>query len=75
MNPQLKSEFLVADFSAASRIETAKPLHLLSETGAFGSPELGTAEKGERLLNAIVPEVVKFLREFATWPPVKNLLR
>lgn len=75
VNPQLNSDFLVADFSAASRVETAKPLHLLSETGAFGKPELGTAEKGERLLNAVVPEVVKFLREFATWPAVKSFDR
>jgi len=26
-------------------------------------------------MNAVVPEVVKFLREFATWPAVKAFAR
>ena len=39
----------------------------LSVTGAFGHPELATAEKGEALFSAAAGEVVKFVREFAGW--------
>ena len=40
----------------------------LSETGAFGHPEIATAEKGESLFAAAAEQVVAFVREFARWP-------
>ena len=39
----------------------------LSENGAIGMPELATAEKGERFLEAAAQAVVRFLAEFESW--------
>ena len=41
--------------------------HRLSPTGAMGSPELATPEKGEELLTLATDEVVKFIEEFLGW--------
>ena len=43
----------------------------MSRTGAFGKPEIATAEKGEALLAATAAEVVKFIREFRDWPAIE----
>jgi len=42
-------------------------------TGALGSPEHATAEKGESLLAAITGEVVRFIRQMADWPMPESL--
>lgn len=49
------------------RIYVAKRISTWAPTGAMGSPQNATAEKGESLLKAIVDEVVKCLEDFATW--------
>jgi len=40
----------------------------LTGSGAMGRPEAATAEKGEALLDAVVGDVVAFLRDFRRWP-------
>ena len=40
----------------------------LSPTGTFGDPLLASREKGERILDACVEELLAFLRDFARWP-------
>ncbi|MEQ8788778.1 MAG: creatininase family protein [Pirellulaceae bacterium] len=50
-----------------NRVHVAQPFEKLTRTGALGRPELGTAEKGERLFAAVVEELVAFVREFSTW--------
>ena len=49
----------------------ARTFDQLSETGAFGHPETGTADKGEALFEAAADEVVSFVREFAGWPAIR----
>jgi creatinine amidohydrolase len=54
-----------------SRVTVQRPFEFRSETGALGHPELGTAEKGEAMLQAGVEQVVAFVRELASWPPIE----
>lgn len=49
------------------RVTVAGRFHRLTETGAMGSPEKATPEKGESLLAAGAREVAAFVEEFVTW--------
>ena len=49
------------------RVSFASRFYRQTETGALGSPEFSTAEKGESLLNAIIDEVTAFIEDFLTW--------
>ena len=69
-NISFESAFYVPDFSAPSRVDVPRTFDQLSKTGAFGHPELATAEKGEALFQAAAGEVVKVVREFARWPSI-----
>lgn len=51
-----------------SGVRVAGRFNLKSETGALGSPELATAEKGESLLSAIVDEVASLTEQMIAWP-------
>lgn len=62
-----ESAFYTPDSSRASRIAIVRPFEHVSETGAYGHPELGTPEKGEAILAAAAGELIAFLREVATW--------
>jgi creatinine amidohydrolase len=64
------SAFYCPDFSRPSRVDVPRAFDELSITGAFGTPQLATSEKGEALLAAAAGEVIAFIREFATWQPV-----
>ncbi|CCW34996.1 uncharacterized protein, putative amidase [Chthonomonas calidirosea] len=67
-NIPFESAFYCPDFSSPSRVDVPRAFDQLSQTGAFGHPELATQEKGEALFQAVAEQVVSFLREFATWP-------
>lgn len=56
-----------------SRVSMFRRFHRLTATGSMGDPTAATAQKGESMLDAIVEDVVKFLTEFATWPPLPSL--
>lgn len=62
-----ESAFYTPDFGAPSRVDVARSFDQLSVTGAFGHPEVASAEKGALLFDTAVREVVGFIREFATW--------
>jgi creatinine amidohydrolase len=64
---RVESRFYQPDGAGSNRVYVATPFEHLTRTGALGRPELGTAEKGERLLQAVVDELVGFIHEFATW--------
>ena len=49
------------------RLNVPKRITTWTPTGAMGSPQYATPEKGRSLLEAIVDEVVKCLEDFATW--------
>ncbi|MCC6444032.1 MAG: creatininase family protein [Armatimonadetes bacterium] len=65
------SDYFVPDASRPSRVHSPRLFHRVSKTGAFGSPELASPEKGAALLQTIADEVVAFLKEFAQWPPLE----
>ncbi len=49
------------------RVTVAGRFHRQTPTGAMGSPELATVDKGEELLERGASEVVKFIEEFLEW--------
>jgi creatinine amidohydrolase/Fe(II)-dependent formamide hydrolase-like protein len=66
-----ESAFYRPDSGRASRVSIVRPFEHVSETGAYGHPELGTPEKGEAILAAAVGELVACVREIATWPSLE----
>jgi creatinine amidohydrolase len=66
-----ESAFWTPDSSGPSRVQVARMFHQYTQTGALGHPEIATAEKGDALYAAVVPEVVALVREIAAWPPVE----
>jgi creatinine amidohydrolase len=69
-NIPFESAFYCPDFHRSSRVDIPRTFDQLSITGAFGYPEISTAEKGEALYAAAAAEVVSFIREFRRWPLV-----
>jgi len=49
-------------------VRVAGRFHRKTASGALGRPELGTAEKGESLVNAISEEVAELVKEILNWP-------
>jgi creatinine amidohydrolase len=70
-NISFDSAFYFPDFSRPSRVDVPRAFDQLSVTGAFGHPEIATAEKGEALFSAATAEVVEFIREFRNWPAIE----
>lgn len=66
-----ESNFLSPDFSRASRVVSPHSFRQLSRSGAFGHPELATAQKGRDLFDVAVKEALDFLKEFALWPDIQ----
>lgn len=59
-----------ATAGGTSRVAASRGFHQITTTGAMGDPSLATADKGARLLEAVVGDVTAFLREFAGWGPM-----
>jgi creatinine amidohydrolase len=66
-----KSDFYSPDQSGRSRVSVTKTIRQITPTGALGRPDLASEEKGERILQVAVAEVVAFVREFSAWEPAK----
>ena len=64
------SAFYSPDASRPSRVASVRPFEHITLHGGYGHPELATSEKGEALLDVAVAQVVAFVQEFATWPPL-----
>ena len=67
-NIAFDSAFYYPGFDRPSRVDVPRMFDQLSQTGAFGHPEIATPEKGESLFAAATAEVVAFVREFSRWP-------
>ena len=65
------SKFYTPDSSKASKVYVPRSFDQVTQDGALGHPELSTVDKGEQILAVATREVVAFLREFATWQPLK----
>lgn len=61
------SKFYSPTDTPPSRISVSESFHQTTNTGAMGSPELGTVEKGRKLFDLICPVVVEFLKDFSHW--------
>ncbi len=70
-NIPFESAFYAPDSSRASRVNVAKMFEHVTATGALGHPETATTEKGEKLFDRAVAEVVSLIREVATWPELR----
>ena len=55
-----------------SRVVVSQSFDQLSSTGALGSPELASQEKGERLFQLFTSALVEFLTDFSRWKPRKG---
>jgi creatinine amidohydrolase len=66
----LDSKYYYPDLTTrrASQVNVSLPFEQMTHTGAIGRPDLGTAEKGEKLFELISAKVTDFVREFANWP-------
>jgi creatinine amidohydrolase len=62
------SEYFTADYSKWDSVGVARTIDQTSPTGAFGWPELATAEKGELLFDVASRELIALIREFQQWP-------
>lgn len=61
------SAFYIPSGEQPGRVSVLRPIDHLSQTGAFGRPELATAEKGARLFDLIVEQVEACVRDMAGW--------
>jgi creatinine amidohydrolase/Fe(II)-dependent formamide hydrolase-like protein len=69
-DPRSDSLFYSPYSGRNSRVIIRRPFEHISITGAYGHPELATADKGEALFRVAVSEVVACVREVATWQAV-----
>ena len=68
--PRLESRYYFPDLTTKrrSKVNVALPMETMTSTGAMGRPELGSAAKGAKLLEAIAATIIDFVREYSTWP-------
>ena len=50
------------------RVKVYRRFHRLTAPGSMGEPAAATAQKGERIADAVVEQVVAFLKDFRNWP-------
>jgi creatinine amidohydrolase len=62
-----ESAFYSPDGERPGKVLVLRPLDHISASGAFGRPELATAEKGARLFDIAVEQVAACVRDMATW--------
>ena len=65
--PKHTDPYRKADMQYARPIYFVNEFHEISKTGTVGHPDLATAEKGRRFLEAIVKEVTAFVDHFEKW--------
>src|SRR5262245_23155618 len=65
--PNQTSAYRKADMQYAKPVYMVNEFHEISESGVIGHPDLATAEKGQRFFEAIVQDVIAFVRDFLTW--------
>ncbi len=68
--PGLESRYYFPDLTTTrrSKVNVSLPMEHMTGTGAMGRPDLATAAKGHRLLEAISAKIVDFIREFSSGP-------
>jgi creatinine amidohydrolase len=69
--PGAALSYRVIDMQASNPIAMVSEFDELSDTGVLGEPELASAEKGQRFLDAFVDPIVGFLEDFQGWTPAR----
>jgi len=65
--PKYKDQYRKSDMQYTRPVYFVNEFHEVSKTGTMGHPDLATAAKGKRFLDAIVKDVSVFVDEFAKW--------
>jgi creatinine amidohydrolase len=65
--PSHDSPYRKADMQYARPVYFVNEFQEVTQTGTIGHPDLATADKGRRFLDAIVGDCVAFIDDFATW--------
>jgi creatinine amidohydrolase len=65
--PRHKDIYRKADMLYSRPVYFVNEFHEVTETGTIGHPELATAEKGKKFLDAIVDGVLEFVDQFKEW--------
>jgi len=65
--PKHSSPYRKADMQYARPVYSVNEFHEISESGVVGHPDLATAEKGRRFFDAIVEDIIVFVRDLLTW--------
>ncbi len=65
--PKWKTPFFTMDFLASRPAYIAHHVSDFSPSGVFGAARLGTAQKGEQLLDAASSKIAAFLDDYAGW--------
>jgi creatinine amidohydrolase len=65
--PKHTDPYRKSDMQYGRPVYFVNEFHEVTNTGTIGHPELATAEKGKRFLDAIVKDVAAFADEFAKW--------
>jgi len=68
----IDSQYWYPDYSQPGKITPAYLFEEVTTTGAMGRPELASAEKGQKLLDAIAQEIINFLRDFQRWGKIEK---
>jgi len=55
------------------RVRLFRRFHRLTASGSMGQPSAATAAKGSSMLDALVKDVVSFVRDFSKWPQLPVL--
>jgi len=66
--PALTNEWIHSPGGA--RVRMFRRFHRLTPSGSMGKPTDGTEQKGKAIHEAVVGEIVAFIQDFATWPPL-----
>lgn len=69
--PALKNYWVNSEFGG--RVRIFRRFHRFTAIGSMGSPTVATKAKGESLLEALIDQTERFIREFATWPDLPIL--
>ncbi len=65
--PAHTSVYRKADMQYAKPVYVVNEFHEISSSGVVGHPDLATAAKGKRFMEAIVEDVKEFVSNFAQW--------
>jgi creatinine amidohydrolase len=64
---RVESRYYQPDGAGGNKVHVTLPFEQMTRTGALGRPEMGSAEKGQKLLDAIARKIADFVREFSGW--------